>query len=107
MTTNKKKKMLNLQSEQHSKYILKIVEKSLAGITMNEITELRKLCTENRIDYYNHIKLRYITLLGLLGINFQITEEVESTVFFFIHDILHQITVDTSNGNEVLDIKIS
>ncbi|WP_010530931.1 hypothetical protein [Lentibacillus jeotgali] len=100
------KKPYNLQSEQGSKMIINIVEKSLAGITVKEIMELKKLCAEDRYEYYNRIKLKYITLLLPLGFNFLITEEVEKTIFFFIHDIIHQISV-TGIPDKELEIQIS
>lgn len=109
MKTNmKKKKELNLKSEKHSKLITNIVEKALAGISIKEIIELRKVGAENRYEYYNRIKLKYIGMLGLLGINYEITEEVESRLFFLIHDIIQQITVEKyENANEPLTVSFS
>jgi hypothetical protein len=109
MKTNmKKKKELNLKSEKHSKLITNIVEKALAGISIKEIIELRKVGAENRYEYYNRIKLKYIGMLGLLGINYEITEEVESRLFFLIHDIIQQITVEKyENVNEPLTVSFS
>jgi hypothetical protein len=101
MKTNmKKKKALNLKSEKHSKLITNIVEKALAGISIKEIIELRKICEESRYEYYNRIKLKYISMLGLLGLTYNITEEVESCIFFFIHDIIHQVSIDKYENTE-------
>lgn len=100
------KKELNLELEQESKLITDIIEKSLAGITRREIVELRKICNQDRYKYYNKIKFKYIVFIGLLGLNFKITEEIEETVFFFIHDIIHKISVNGAD-NKTLQIKLS
>jgi hypothetical protein len=100
------KKELNLKTEQHSKLIKGIVEKALTGIRVNDIIELKDLCKKDKDTYYNKIKLKYIGFLGLLSLNYNITQEVEEYVFFFIHDLIHQITVSAGDDAE-LSIKIS
>lgn len=87
------KTKLNLHSEQHSKLISDIIEKALYGITPNEIIKLKNICEKDRYVYYSHVKLKYTTMLGLLGLKYQITEEIEETIFFFIHDIIQRITI--------------
>lgn len=97
---------LNLKSEAHTKLVTNIIEKSLSGITGKEIHELRKVCNEDRYEYYNRIKSKYLPFLMPLGFNFFITEEVEEQIFFFIHDVINQISA-TEDGNSALDIQIS
>jgi hypothetical protein len=100
------KKELNLNYEAHSQLITNIVEKSLAGITRYEILKLRSICYQDKYEYYNILKLKYGELLGLLGLNFRITLEVEEAIFFLIHDVIQEITLDNLS-NSKLDIKIS
>ncbi|WP_200411253.1 hypothetical protein [Virgibacillus salexigens] len=100
-----RKKELDLQTEQHNKLITDIVEKSLAGITIDEIVGLKELCEKNRYEFYNRVKLKYIAHLGLLGIDYKITIEIEEAVFFFIHDIIHQVSTNR-NVDDKIDIKI-
>lgn len=100
--TNKKE--LNLESEQHSKLITNIIEKSLTGITVKEIIELKNTCEQDSYEYYNKLKLRYIVPFGLLGLNYNLTLEIEETIFFFIHDIIHQISV---NGNPATELDVT
>lgn len=97
---------LNLQSEQDSKLVFNIVEKSLAGITRKEIIELREVCEQDKFDYYNKLKLKYIVPLGLLGLDYKITLEIEETIFLLIHDFFHKVSV-TGNLDNELEIQIS
>ncbi|MGG3926887.1 hypothetical protein ABET51_12890 [Metabacillus fastidiosus] len=107
MNTNTNfKQELSLKTEQHSKLITNIVEKAFTGIKTSEIVELRNIYEKNRYTYYNKIKLKYIGLLGLLALNYNVTEEVENNIFFLIHDIIHKITVNTNDDSE-LTIQLS
>ncbi|WP_087972751.1 hypothetical protein [Oceanobacillus rekensis] len=102
----KNKKELNLNIEAHSRLVTNIIEKSLAGVTVKEITELRQACELNRYEYYNKLKLKYIVLLGLLGLDYKITQEIEESIFFLMHDIIQQIST-SGNPDIELYIKIS
>jgi hypothetical protein len=101
------KKELNLNTEQHSKLIKGVVENALTSIRVSEIVELKDLCQKDRNTYCNKLKLRYIVFLGLLGLNYNITEEVEEYVFFFLHDLIHQITVSDDDDDTELSVQIS
>lgn len=98
--TLENKKEIDLQCKVHDKLITNIVEQALEGITGNNIIELRKVCRENRYEYYQRVKVRYIVGLGMLGLTYKITQEIEDNIFFLIHDIIHQITIDRYNKED-------
>ncbi len=102
------KKVLNVHSEQGSKLIFNLIENALTGITVNELIELRKLSTVDSYQYYNKVKLKYIGLLGTLGSNYKITQEIEEMVFFFMHDIIKKATIrDDEYRDKQLEFKIA
>lgn len=97
-------KSLNLENKQHARLIKNIAEQALKGITSGEIVSLRNICETDRYTYYNKLKLKYISLLGMIGLNFTVTEEIEEAIFFLIHEIIHQITI--TNGEDISELSI-
>ncbi|WP_262177764.1 hypothetical protein [Saccharococcus sp. Marseille-Q5394] len=100
------KKELNLESAKHSKMIYEVVEQALKGISKKEIVKLRKICAEDGYEYCNYIKIKYIIGLGMLGLEYRVTQEVEEVVFFMIHRIIHRITITDEYDESELDTSV-
>lgn len=88
------KKELNMQLDEHLDLLKDIANKSLNGISVKEILNLRQTYHLNEYEYCNLIKLRYIVPLGLLGLEYFISAEVERIVFFYIHHQIQQLPVE-------------
>jgi len=98
------KKELNLQLDAHMELIQDIAFKSINGIKVNEIIELRKLCKKNKHDYFYTIKLKYIVGLGMLGLKYKIDDSIEKVLYSYINYLIHEIPVENYNSDAELSI---
>ena len=88
------KKKLDIKQSSHMELLQEVAFKSLKGITVGEIITLRQLSKVDKTAYSNHLKLRYILHMGLLGLKFRITFQIEHTVFSYIDYLIHELPVE-------------
>ena len=82
------KKELDLQLLQD------VAFKEINGIKAKEILQLRNIRKEDTYEYYNKLKLKYITSLGFLGLEYKVNQEIEKAVFAYIDYLIHQLPAE-------------
>lgn len=96
------KKQLNLRLEEHVAMIQEVAFKSLSGIKVSEIKELRQLFNQDKHRYFNKIKLKYVILLGILGLEYSATDKVEGILFSYITHLITELPIEnSSDDNEI------
>jgi len=93
------KKQFDLQVEEHVDLLQKVAFQSLSGIKVSEIKELRRLFNQDKREYFNKTKLKYIILLGLLGLEYSGTDKVEEILFSYITHLITELPIDNFNDN--------
>lgn len=93
------KKQINLQLDSHLEMVQDVALKSLAGITLFEIFELHQTFNQDAHKYFNLIKIKYIVHLGLLNLEYKISDEVEHKLFSYIHYLINEIRLENMDGN--------
>jgi hypothetical protein len=93
------KKELNLQLDAHVELLQDISFKSINGIKVKEIIELRTLCKKNKYDYFNRIKLKYIVGLGMLGLEYKIHTGIEKVLYSYINYLIHELPVENYDSD--------
>lgn len=101
------KKELNLQMDTSLELLQNIAFKSLEGIKVSEVVELRRILLADEHEFFNLIKLKYILHLGLLGLEYKITTEVERVLFGYINYLLHELPVDSWDENDKLSFSMN
>lgn len=91
---------LNLHVDSHIKMIQEVAFNSLAGITVGEISDLRNIFHQDTYHYFNLIKLKYILHLGLLNVEYKISDEVEQILFSYIHYLITEIQLENMDIND-------
>lgn len=92
---------LNIKLESHVKLIEDVITSAIRGMKIEEVYDLKKALSKCENEYYNRIKLRYITGLGMLGMTYLIPLEVEKYVFYSIHALLQQVPANLEAGSEI------
>ncbi|MDF2039347.1 MULTISPECIES: hypothetical protein [Cytobacillus] len=100
------KKEFNLQLDAHMELLQGIAYKSINGIKINEILELRNICKEDNYQYFNRIKLLYIIFLGRLGLEYDINQGIEKALFNYINYIIHILPVEKMECEGQININI-
>lgn len=100
------KKELNIQLDTHMELIQEVAFKSLDGIKVSEIKELRYTCKKDEIAFFNKIKLKFIIHLGFLGLEYKITHEVEPILFSYIRYLLHELPVENLDSDDKFHLSI-
>ncbi|MFS0637297.1 hypothetical protein AB1K84_15465 [Mesobacillus foraminis] len=101
------KREFNLQLNEHMELLQDIAFKSINGIKVKEIVELRKLHNEDTYSYLNRIKLRYIALYGLLGLEYHVNQEIEKVLFSYITHLIKELPVENLNPYNEINISVS
>lgn len=101
------KKELNIQLDAHMDLIQEMAFKSLDGIKVSDIIELRHTCKRDENMFFNQIKLRYILPLGLLGFKYKINVEIERILFGYINYLIHAIPVESMERDVALQLSIN
>lgn len=94
------KKQFNVQFDSHMEMVQEVAFKSLEGITVGEISELCHLFIQDTHKYFNLIKLKYIMHLGLLNLEYKISDEVEHILFSYIHYLITEIQLENTDSND-------
>ena len=101
------KKELNMQLDINMDLLQDIAFKSIGGITVKEIIELRQIYQLDAYEYFSRIKIRYILHLGLLGFEYKITHEVERILFSYINHLIHELPVDGLDSDNEFHLSVS
>ena len=91
-------KQINLQLDSHLDKVQEVAFKSLAGITFIEIFELQQIYNQDFQKYFNLIKMKYIVHLGLLNLEYKISDEVEHILFSYIHYLISEIHLENKDS---------
>lgn len=100
----KMKKQLNLQLDTHIEMVQEVAFKSLAGITVGEISELRLMFNQDTHSYFSLIKLKYVIRLGLLNLEYKISDELEHILFSYIHYLISEIQLENLKSSHKIFI---
>lgn len=98
------KKELNMQLDEHLDLLQNIVFKSIGGITVKEIIELRQTYQLDEYEYFNRIKLRYIVHLGF---EYNLTQEVERILFSYINHLIHELPIEGLDNDNEFHLSVS
>ncbi|WP_391116878.1 hypothetical protein [Psychrobacillus sp. L3] len=101
------KKELNLQSNLHVELIQKLALKSLNGIKVSEVLELRQTYKQDKNIYFNLLKLKYIIHLEFLSIEYKITKEVEKAVFGYVNYLILELPMNDLLEDAEITISIN
>lgn len=96
------KRELNLQKDTHMDLLQEMAFISLTGTKVREIKELRFTFEQDKNEYFNSLKLKYVVLLGLLGLEYKISCEVEYTLFSYIDYLIREIIYDSLDDDDQL-----
>lgn len=96
-----------MKRELNMELLQDIAFKSIGGITVKEIIELRQTYQLDEYEYFNRIKLRYIVHLGLLGFEYKITHEVERILSSYINHLIHELPVDGLDSDNEFHLSVS
>ena len=94
------RKQVNLLLTSHLEMLQEVAFKSLTGIRVIEIFELRQILNQDAHKYFNLIKLKYMVYLGLLNLEYEISEEVEHILFSYTHYLISEIHLENMNSND-------
>lgn len=94
------RKQVNLLLTSHLEMLQEVAFKSLTGIRVIEIFELRQILNQDAHKYLNLIKLKYMVYLGLLNLEYEISEEVEHILFSYTHYLISEIHLENMNSND-------
>ena len=101
------RKRININHHSHMELLQEVAFKSIKGITVSEIINLRKLSEVDSTAYNNNLKLKYILHLGLLGLKFKINNEIEHIVFGYIHYLIHELPVENMENDYEFTLSIN
>ncbi|MCL1701168.1 hypothetical protein [Lysinibacillus sp. Bpr_S20] len=101
------KKELNMQLNIHMDLLQDIAFKSINGITVKEIIELRQIYQQGKYKYFNQLKIRYILHLGYLGLEYEITPELECILFSYINNLIQELPVEGLDNDNVFHLSVN
>ncbi|MDF2039855.1 hypothetical protein P2R12_23215 [Cytobacillus oceanisediminis] len=95
------KKELNLIIASHMELLQGTAFKAISGISVKEILELRNIYSNDRYEYFNRVKLKYIFPLGMLVLTFKINTDIEKVLFQYFNHLMYGLPAEQYKDSEV------